>query len=71
MQLYSMEDLPLRMVKNRYIINKLELMEWLDEKEKDRKEEKIKNVIFGVISIILILIIISMLNTFFKFRFIW
>ena len=51
MQLYSVEDLPLKMVKNRYIVNKLELMEWLDEKEKERKEEKIKNVILVIVSV--------------------
>ena len=65
-----MEDLPLKMVKNRYIVNKLELMEWLDEKEKERKEEKIKNVILGVVSIVLMLIIFYMLGVFLKFRFI-
>ena len=70
MQLYSVEDLPLKMVKNRYIVNKLELMEWLDEKEKERKEEKIKNVILGVVSIVLMLIIFYMLGVFLKFRFI-
>ena len=70
MQLYSMEDLPLKMVKNRYIVNKLKLMEWLDEKEKERKEEKIKNVILGVVSIVLMLIIFYMLGVLFKFRFI-
>ncbi len=66
MQLYSIEDLPLRMVKNRYIINKLELMEWLDEKEKEWKEEKIKKLIFSVVSIILMLLLFYMLSVFFK-----
>lgn len=70
MQLYSVEDLPLKMVKNRYIVNKLELMEWLDEKEKERKEEKIKNVILGIVSVILMLLIFFMLGVFLKFRFI-
>lgn len=70
MQLYSVEDVPLKMVKNRYIVNKLELMEWLDEKEKERKEEKIKNVILGIVSVILMLLIFFMLGVFLKFRFI-
>ena len=70
MQLYSMEDLPLKMVKNRYIVHKLKLMEWLDEKEKERKEEKIKNVILGIVSVVLMLLIFYMLGVFLKFRFI-
>lgn len=61
MQLYSREGLPLQKIKNKYVINKNELDEWI--KQKEEKEKKLRNqvIIFNCIGtfVLLIMMIIS------------
>ena len=40
MQLYSTEELPLQKYKNRYVISRKELSEWMAYKEQEKKERQ-------------------------------
>lgn len=58
MKLYSMEELPLRKYKNKYVISKNELLEWLEYKEQERKEKQKQMLIISCIGTIILLIVI-------------
>lgn len=63
MQLYSTQDLPLYKYKNKYVIGKDELFEWIEEKEEERRKQMI---VVGCVSIVIFLIMIIGLATFFQ-----
>ena len=66
MQLYSIEGLPLQKMKNKYVIDKVELTEWIQEKEDEEKERKKQEMIFNCVGTCILLIMIIGLVVFFK-----
>ena len=63
MQLYSIEGLPLQKVKNKYVINKVDLIKWMQEKA---EEERRRLKMFFVYMVIFILLLIIIILLFFK-----
>ena len=61
MQLYSTEELPLQKYKNKYVISRNELSEWMAYKEQEEKEEQRKLLIFTGVGIIIAVIMIIVL----------
>lgn len=66
MQLYSTEDLPLQKVKNKYVIGKNELLEWIAQKEQEEEERRKQMLIFNCVGTVILLIMIIGLVVFFK-----
>ena len=66
MQLYSTEELPLQKYKNRYVISRNELSEWMAYKEQEKKERQKQMLISSCIGIVILLImIVGLLVVFF------
>ena len=66
MQLYSTEELPLQKYKNRYVISRNELSEWMAYKEQEEKERQKQMLISSCIGIVILLImIVGLLVVFF------
>lgn len=65
-QLYSTEELPLQKYKNRYVISRNELSEWMAYKEQEKKERQKQMLISSCIGIVILLImIVGLLVVFF------
>lgn len=66
MQLYSTEELPLQKYKNKYVVDKNELLKWTAQKEKEEEEKRKRAKIFNYVATVILLIMIIGLVVFFK-----
>lgn len=66
MQLYSNEGLPLEKCKNKYVITRNELLEWMAYKEQEEKEKQKQMLIFNCVGTVIVLIMITVIVIFFK-----
>lgn len=66
MQLYSNEGLPLNKCKNKYVITRNELLEWMAYKEQEEKEKQKQMLIFNCVGTVIVLIMITVIVIFFK-----
>lgn len=66
MQLYSNEGLPLEKCKNKYVITRNELLEWMTYKEQEEKEKQKQMLIFNCVGTVIVLIMITVIVIFFK-----
>jgi hypothetical protein len=66
MQLYSTEELPLQKYKNKYVVDKNELLKWTAQKEKEEEEKRKRAKIFNCVATVILLIMIIGLVVFFK-----
>lgn len=66
MQLYSNEGLPLKKCKNKYVLTRNELLEWMVYKEQEEKEKQKQMLIFNCVGMVIVLIMITVIVIFFK-----
>ena len=61
MKYYSEEGLPLKKIKNKYYIDKVDLYDWIQQKVEEAKERKKIALLVGLITFVIIMIIIKLL----------
>ena len=57
MKYYSEKNLPLVKIKNKYFINKCDLIEWVKRMEEERKRQQMISLIIGIVAIVFMIII--------------